>query len=529
MKVLNRFIFWNAILLITVLTFGTVSVWNVSAQWRVAKAAQAEYDAMDRSDATVIQVGWLRDVLRGSDWRTYRDVKYFTPIQTQMVQIVRELQMASRIDDGDGAAELKLGNAAVTHLDTALQHSTGPGAAPAATAAANELDLMRQALIDIAKSVPGSVRHQITGAAERLQYRLTWTCFWLFIVLVVSAMVHLMQYRVLVRPLLWLRDDMKRSIATNYLEVVRATGDHEFREVAAFFNGLAGELAKLYRGMEEKIIVRSRELVRSERLASVGFLAAGVAHEINNPLSVISGFAELAAKDLRRVLTSDQVGPEDNVAAEAEAEALTGALEAAEIIRDEAFRCKEITSRLLSLARGGDGGRETLCMDELAKQVATLTRGLKNYRDRKVIVEFDHENLEVVANPTEMKQVLLNLTVNALEAVPAGRGEVRIGGYRENGWVEIFVADNGKGMSRETLEQVFEPFFTAKRGQGEPGTGLGLSITHAIIENHGGRISAQSDGPGKGSRFVVRLPARKAAPAIAGASLNSGASLDNGA
>jgi len=129
-----------------------------------------------------------------------------------------------------------------------------------------------------------------------------------------------------------------------------------------------------------------------------------------------------------------------------------------------------------------------------------------------VLVEFKpDESMEVVANPTEMKQVLLNLTVNALEAVPPDRGEVRIGGRRSGEWVEVSVEDNGKGMTPETLEQVFEPFFTAKRGAGEPGTGLGLSITHAIVESHGGRIRAESSGPGKGSRFTVRLPAKPAA------------------
>ena len=128
--------------------------------------------------------------------------------------------------------------------------------------------------------------------------------------------------------------------------------------------------------------------------------------------------------------------------------------------------------------------------------------------------------LDVVANPIELKQVLLNLTVNALEAVAPQRGEVRIGGGRAGDFVELRIADNGKGMTAETLAQVFEPFFTDKRGAGEPGTGLGLSITHAIVENHGGTIRAESDGPGRGSRFVVRLPVAPAAaraPSLVGA------------
>src|SRR5205823_14282927 len=132
------------------------------------------------------------------------------------------------------------------------------------------------------------------------------------------------------------------SASRNYRDDVGARGGNgEFKEVAAFFNGLARELADLYKGMEEKIISRSRELVRSERLASVGFLAAGVAHEINNPLSVISGYAELSLRQLNR----------------ADDAALHEVSQALQIIRDEAFRCKEITGKLLSLARGGSSAR----------------------------------------------------------------------------------------------------------------------------------------------------------------------------
>ncbi len=129
-----------------------------------------------------------------------------------------------------------------------------------------------------------------------------------------------------------------------------------------------------------------------------------------------------------------------------------------------------------------------------------------------------------------MKQVLLNLTLNALDAVPADGGEVRIeGGFAQVGegsadvhppathgslrsahaldrWVEIAVIDNGRGMTQEVLERIFEPFYTDKRGATEPGTGLGLSITHAIVERHGGYIRAESPGPGRGSRFTIRFP-----------------------
>jgi two-component system NtrC family sensor kinase len=121
-----------------------------------------------------------------------------------------------------------------------------------------------------------------------------------------------------------------------------------------------------------------------------------------------------------------------------------------------------------------------------------------------------NEPLTVYGSVNEIKQVLVNLMVNALEAVRPSEGQVRLEGRRNNGWVELSVIDNGRGMSSDVIEHVFEPFYTAKRGAGE-GTGLGLSITHAIVESHGGQVIAESEGVGKGSRFTVRLPVRRKA------------------
>ena len=132
--------------------------------------------------------------------------------------------------------------------------------------------------------------------------------------------------------------------------------------------------------------------------------------------------------------------------------------------------------------------------------------------------------------PSQARIMVLSLTSDVLEkgqlydltstilaqslSQVKGVGEVQIDGRRQGAWVELSVRDNGRGMSGEVLDRVFEPFFTARSGAAasaprEPGTGLGLSITHAIVSNHGGQIRAESDGPGKGSRFIVRLPAAK--------------------
>ncbi len=308
-------------------------------------------------------------------------------------------------------------------------------------------------------------------------------------------------------PLRRLRQGVRRVAEAQFSQKLDPSnmGDSpEFLDLALEFNRMAGELDDFYRRLEEQVRVKSRELVQSERLASVGFLAAGVAHEINNPLNIISGYAEL---------TTRQLGPDRGPLGEA---AVHQARESLRIIRDEAFRCKDITEKLLSLARSGSEGRETLDLAGVARDVALMTRGLKNYRDRRLTLNLDPARpLQVQANMTEMKQVLLNLTINALESVPVAGGEVCIEGRQSDSWVELCVKDNGLGMSPEVLRHVFEPFFTVRRGgergissPAERGNGLGLSITHAIIESHGGTIRAQSDGPGKGARFTISLPAR---------------------
>ena len=309
--------------------------------------------------------------------------------------------------------------------------------------------------------------------------------------LAAATFTSVVQYRTVLLPLERLREGVRRVAAAQFSGEVAETGDKEFVELAGEFNRMAKELGEFYRKLEEKVIAKSRELVKSERLASVGFLAAGVAHEINNPLNIISGYAELS---LRRLTSStDESAVQDT-------------RQVLRVIRDESFRCKEITGKLLSLAKGSGDSREALSLDSVAREVAVLARGLTDYRDRQLELKFDGP-LSVMANATEMKQVLLNLTVNALQAVNPGEGKVLIEGRRRNGWVELCVADNGYGMSPDSLRHVFEPFFTRKPGARAPGTGLGLSITHAIVENHGGRIRAESEGVGLGSRFTLELPA----------------------
>ena len=330
------------------------------------------------------------------------------------------------------------------------------------------------------------------AASRRLRYTMLAIAAAFAATLIAAALSSMRQYRNVMVPLRRLGQGVRELAAADFGGQLPESGDAEFVELAAEFNRMAGQLDTFYRKLEEQVVLKSRELVRSERLASVGYLAAGVAHEINNPLNIISGFAELS---LRR-LSSREDPP-----------AIEDTRQALRMVRDEAFRCKEITAKLLSLAKGGSEVRQTLALDHVAREVALMTRGLKDFTDCNIELKFDGP-LNVRANETEMKQVLLNLTVNALQAVDPSDGRVWIEGRQNQGWVELTVRDNGSGIPPEAIDQVFEPFYTRKKGGlRAPGTGLGLSITHAIIENHGGRIRAESAGAGMGSRFTVELPA----------------------
>lgn len=306
-----------------------------------------------------------------------------------------------------------------------------------------------------------------------------------------AVLLSIRQYRAVMHPLGNLSRGVSRLSQGNLSERVAESGPGEFAALAADFNRMAGQLDALYRDLEEKVARTSRELVRSERLASVGFLAAGVAHEINNPIGIIAGYAELSLDNLGKL-------PAEPALADAE--------RSLRVIAEESFRCKSIVQKLLTLARGSDDAWRVVDLADLARSVVDTVGGLHHKWTQKLTVAGDDGPLPVHASETELKQVILNLVVNALESTDPAGGRVDLRLRRVKDQVELAVTDNGRGMTPETLQRIFEPFFTAKRGAHAPGTGLGLSIAHAIVRNHHGTLTAHSDGMDRGSTFVLSLP-----------------------
>jgi signal transduction histidine kinase len=180
------------------------------------------------------------------------------------------------------------------------------------------------------------------------------------------------------------------------------------------------------------------------------------------------------------------------------------------MIQEEAFRCKAITERLLDFSRVGDIQRVRTDLAGLIQAVVEMVRHIGKYRNKTIAF---NPRTAVLADvdPQEIKQVVLNLVVNALESMEPG-GTLRVDLRHAGGMAEMTFADDGCGMPPEILENIFEPFFTKRKGG--KGTGLGLSITNRIISQHHGEIGATSAGEGQGATFTVRLPVRQAAEPV---------------
>jgi len=244
-----------------------------------------------------------------------------------------------------------------------------------------------------------------------------------------------------------------------------------------------------------------QQLIRSERLASLGTLVAGVAHEINNPLGIIAGYTE--------ALRERAADP--RLAAVAEFEDFPEYLQT---IHHEIFRCKSILQSLLEFARPSGGTFRDIDVNELIKEVLLLLQHRTARLQHHIDLRLTREVPKIHADAGSLRQVLMNLLLNAISFTPEG-GSITITTAADDAparsgpgdgarRVRLTVRDTGAGIAAELIGKIFDPFFTTKP-VGE-GTGLGLTISHRIIEEHGGSIDVEST-PGQGTVFTIALPA----------------------
>jgi two-component system, NtrC family, sensor kinase len=288
----------------------------------------------------------------------------------------------------------------------------------------------------------------------------------------------------------------------------------ELGEVAGSFNTMAESLASareeitnwgrtLEARVEEettKVEHAQAVLLAREKMASLGRLAAGVAHEVNNPLAGILTYARLAQKDLENTVPDSQQRQEMS--------------EYLRIIERESHRCGNLMRNLLTFARQTSPNRQPADLRSLIADALGLVRHQAELQGVKVETNVEEPLPELLCDSDLIRQVILALLVNALEAMPAG-GRLQIEAKRGGGSsVQLRVKDTGEGIAPEAMPHVFEPFFTTK--QDRMGTGLGLAIAHGILEQHRGTIAVEATS-GAGTTLLVTLPVESPVAATASA------------
>jgi signal transduction histidine kinase len=229
--------------------------------------------------------------------------------------------------------------------------------------------------------------------------------------------------------------------------------------------------------------VKQERLHLTDRLASIGEMAAGIAHELNNPLTGVIGLSQLLLDE----------------------EMSDRAKEDLKLIYSEAQRAAAVIKKLLTFARQHPTERKAVQINAVVEDVLSLRAYEQKVNNIRVTTRFDDHLPEIVADPFQMQQVFLNIVLNAEQAMIEAHkeGTLTVTTERVDGNIKVSFSDDGPGISPENMRKLFSPFFTTKAvGKG---TGLGLSICYGIVTNHGGRIYAQGE-LGKGVTFVVELP-----------------------
>jgi len=355
-------------------------------------------------------------------------------------------------------------------------------------------------VVDIVYSLDEIERNMRASAA-------TMSGFALGFVLIASLFVSIFVHRLVYVPLRDLETGAKRLAKGNLEELIPVRNDDEFGRLATSFNAMTvalrksqAELQDWGRKLEQKVEERTQQLrlaeaeaAHGEKMASVGLLAAGVAHELNNPLTGILTFSHL----IRKKLPDGSPDAEDM-----------------DLVIRETKRCATTIKRLLDFAREKSPEKKFADLNQIVEETARLVERPAHLSDIRISLELDPELPPVWIDENLIKQVLMNMLVNAQHAIEGG-GSITVRtrrfpqlmsaepGAKPVPMVEIAIIDTGCGIPAKDLQRIFDPFFTTK--EVGKGTGLGLSVSYGIVKAHGGVIQVDSK-VGEGSTFRVYLP-----------------------
>ncbi len=284
-------------------------------------------------------------------------------------------------------------------------------------------------------------------------------------------------------PLVVQQRDIGLMTARTLASADTKADDEQVLKIVASQIAIAVENARLYEGVTRKMVElreTQAQLIQAAKLAAIGEMAAQVAHEINNPLTSVLGFASLLV---------EQLPPDSSLHADAG------------LIMTEASRARDIVRDLLDFSRQRPFFPQTTGLNGVLHQAVGLVR-LQGVMSVTIDEQYAEDLPPIEVDPARMKQVFLNIINNAVQAMPGG-GSLTVRTRASADEVSVVFADTGPGIAPEHLERIFEPFFTTKSEVN--GTGLGLAVSAGIIRQHGGTIDVVSE-PGKGSTFTIRLP-----------------------
>ena len=380
-----------------------------------------------------------------------------------------EIQQLARVIE---AYNGHMGKLHAHYLDIAQRGADYPGSGRIQEKLEEQVRHTGKELTEFGEKTRNAVKRKIKHLLKTTQSILLVSMLYLFVsALTIAALLG----RRVVSSLKVLEGYTKRISQGDFVEVAVGEGEQEIRSLLTAFNRMTKELQ-----------MRQHQLVQSEKLAALGTLLSGVAHELNNPLSNISTSAQILGEEIE----------EDNV------EFKKNLIGQIEIQSDKA---RDIVRTLLEFSRIKEFKKEKLLLKKLVDETILLLRG---HAPSEVVIAVDiPEDLSIIVDKQRMQQVLLNLIKNGIDALQ-GKGHIWISalgtgcgtGLDE---VEILIEDDGPGIDAEHVNRIFDPFFTTK--DVGKGSGLGLFIVHDIIEWHGGTITVESR-PGLGTTFIIWLP-----------------------
>ena len=349
--------------------------------------------------------------------------------------------------------------------------------------------LIKFPISDVSGSAIGSV---VILQEDSLPHIIARSHFTLLILLLtiaaVSIVILLITLKRIMQPIVRLKEGAERIGRGEFGHRIEAASKDEIGELSEGFNTMARNLENLQR-MEER-------LRQAERLAAVGKFAAGIAHEINNPIGNVIGVAKLMLKNVRTDPDREDI----------------------ETIVKNADRCARITKDLLAYSRQSPPQKEMASINIIVDDAVNSLGQQLNTKGIRIEKRLYDDLPYIPLDPLQISQVLNNILLNAVQSIPVRKGLskgvdksgcITIETLLSDGMVEITVSDTGHGIDEGIKDRIFDPFFTTK-AVGE-GTGLGLAISYGIIQNHGGEISADSKN-GLGSTFKIRLPVKDGEP-----------------